>query len=161
MGDDRTLTDTSEHNEHGERRRRLAAWRTSERVLWRTSAELRVRDGLAALASGAADVYDPDEPVDMYGDGIVAELERRTAALLGLPAVVYFPTGTMAQQVALRCWAAAPATTRWRCIRRRIPRCTSARRSPWSAACARSIRRTGRGCRRPTRWPSATSPSAR
>ncbi|MFI2372467.1 threonine aldolase family protein [Streptomyces sp. NPDC018833] len=83
----------------------LAAWRTSERVLWRTSAELRVGDGLAALASGAADVYDPDEPVDLYGDGIVAELERRTAALLGLPAAVYFPTGTMAQQVALRCWA--------------------------------------------------------
>jgi threonine aldolase len=105
VGDDRTVTDTSEHNEHSERRRRLAAWRTSERVLWRTSAELRVGDGLAALASCAADVYDPDEPVDMYGDGIVAELERRTAALLGLPAAVYFPTGTMAQQVALRCWA--------------------------------------------------------
>ncbi|WP_308307634.1 beta-eliminating lyase-related protein [Streptomyces sp. ISL-10] len=96
------MTDTSEHSE---RRRRLAAWRTSKRVLWRTSAELRLGDGLAALASGAADVYDPDEPVDLYGDGIVAELERRTAALLGLPAAVYFPTGTMAQQVALRCWA--------------------------------------------------------
>ncbi|MFF8844745.1 threonine aldolase family protein [Streptomyces sp. NPDC015127] len=99
------MTDTSGHDEHSERRRRLAAWRTSERVLWRTSAELRMRDGLAALASGAAAVYDLDEPADLYGDGIVEELERRTADLLGLPAAVYFPTGTMAQQVALRCWA--------------------------------------------------------
>jgi threonine aldolase len=50
-------------------------------------------------------VYDLDDWVDMYGDGIVGELERRTARTLGMEAAVFFPTGTMAQQVALRCWA--------------------------------------------------------
>jgi threonine aldolase len=46
-----------------------------------------------------------DERPDIYGDGVVALLERRVADLLGKPAAAYFPTGTMAQQVALRCWA--------------------------------------------------------
>ena len=42
----------------------------------------------------------------MYGNGVVAELEQRVARLLGFPeAAAFFPTGTMAQQVALRCWA--------------------------------------------------------
>jgi threonine aldolase len=41
----------------------------------------------------------------MYGDGIVETLEERVAALLGKEAAAFFPTGTMAQQVALRCWA--------------------------------------------------------
>lgn len=75
-------------------------------MLWRSSAECSVGERLAALTADAADVYDLDEAVDTYGDGVVAELERRTAALLGFPAAVFFPTGTMAQQVALRCWAA-------------------------------------------------------
>ncbi len=39
----------------------------------------------------------PDGP-----DGPVAVLERRIANLLGTPAALFFPTGTMAQQVALR-----------------------------------------------------------
>ncbi|MEU9774431.1 beta-eliminating lyase-related protein [Streptomyces sp. NPDC047968] len=88
-----------------DRARHVAAWRASTRVLWRSSAERTVREGLTALAAGAAEVYAMDSPVDLYGDGPVAELERRTAALLGFPAAVHFPTGTMAQQVALRCWA--------------------------------------------------------
>ncbi|HEX6869704.1 MAG TPA: beta-eliminating lyase-related protein [Micromonosporaceae bacterium] len=47
-----------------------------------------------------------DGPGDRYGnDSVVATLEERVAALLGKPAAVFFPTGTMAQQVALRCWA--------------------------------------------------------
>ncbi|WP_410088347.1 threonine aldolase family protein [Streptomyces sp. t39] len=87
------------------RRRRLAAWRASERVLWRGSAEQSLARGLGTLTAGAAGVYDLGEPVDVYGDGVVAELERRTAALLGFPAAVWFPTGTMAQQAALRAWA--------------------------------------------------------
>src|SRR5439155_7713385 len=46
-----------------------------------------------------------DEP-DVYGTGgPVGALEDRVAGLLGTPAAVFFPTGTMAQQVALRCWA--------------------------------------------------------
>ncbi|MEU2259252.1 beta-eliminating lyase-related protein [Streptomyces sp. NPDC019645] len=92
-------------SEEAERRRRLTAWRTSERVLWRGSADGRLGERLAALAADAGTVHDLDEPVDLYGDGVVAELEKRVAALLGFPAAAFFPTGTMAQQVALRCWA--------------------------------------------------------
>ncbi|MGY1772398.1 threonine aldolase family protein [Blastococcus sp. SYSU D00813] len=45
----------------------------------------------------------PDTAVDRYGDGgVVAELEAEVAGLLGLPAAVYLPSGTMAQQSALR-----------------------------------------------------------
>src|SRR4051794_16898536 len=43
----------------------------------------------------------PDTPAD-GADGPVALLERRIAELLGKPAALFFPTGTMAQQVALR-----------------------------------------------------------
>jgi threonine aldolase len=41
--------------------------------------------------------------VDRYGDGgVVAELEAEIAAVLGLPAAAYLPSGTMAQQAVLR-----------------------------------------------------------
>jgi threonine aldolase len=44
-----------------------------------------------------------DTVTDRYGDGgVVAELEAEVAALLGQPAAVYLPSGTMAQQAALR-----------------------------------------------------------
>ncbi len=43
---------------------------------------------------------------DRYGAGEVIEgFERKIAALLGKPAAVFMPTGTMAQQVALRIWS--------------------------------------------------------
>jgi threonine aldolase len=46
---------------------------------------------------------DLDAMPDFYGDGgPVPALERRVAELLGTEAAVIFPTGTMAQQVALR-----------------------------------------------------------
>ncbi|MGX5653938.1 threonine aldolase family protein [Geodermatophilus nigrescens] len=45
----------------------------------------------------------PDTAVDRYGaGGVVAELEAEVAALLDKPAAVYLPSGTMAQQAALR-----------------------------------------------------------
>jgi threonine aldolase len=45
----------------------------------------------------------PDTLVDRYGDGgVVAELEAEVAGVLGQPAAVYLPSGTMAQQAALR-----------------------------------------------------------
>ena len=45
----------------------------------------------------------PDTAVDRYGEGgVVAELEAEVAGVLGLPAAVYLPSGTMAQQAALR-----------------------------------------------------------
>ncbi|MFD3487523.1 threonine aldolase family protein [Streptomyces sp. NPDC058665] len=94
-----------ETSEQDERRRRLAAWHASGRILWRGHADRPVGEQLAALAADASSVYDLDEWADVYGNGVVAELESRVAALLGFPAAAFFPTGTMAQQVALRCWA--------------------------------------------------------
>jgi threonine aldolase len=54
----------------------------------------------------AADLLDTiprDTQVDRYGDGgVVGDLERKVAELLGKPAAVFFPSGTMAQQAVLR-----------------------------------------------------------
>ncbi|MFF8959251.1 threonine aldolase family protein [Streptomyces sp. NPDC014894] len=94
-----------ETTEEALRRRRLAAWRGSRRMLWRGPADRTVGERLTQLAADAGEVCDPGDTPDLYGDGVVAELERRVASLLGFPEAVYFPTGTMAQQVALRCWA--------------------------------------------------------
>ena len=45
----------------------------------------------------------PDTAPDRYGDGgVVAELEAERAGLLGKPAALYLPSGTMAQQSVLR-----------------------------------------------------------
>ncbi|MFI8007735.1 threonine aldolase family protein [Streptomyces sp. NPDC086010] len=93
-------------DEQKQRHRRLTAWRASAKVLARASADRTLAERLAALAADAGTVHDLDEWTDVYGDGVVAEVERRTADLLGMEAAAFFPTGTMAQQVALRCWAA-------------------------------------------------------
>src|SRR6185503_5343961 len=56
-------------------------------------------DALAELATLAPGELEPD----MYGDGgVVAVLEDEVRALLGKPAAAFFPSGTMAQQIALR-----------------------------------------------------------
>ncbi len=48
----------------------------------------------------------PDVEPDRYGDGgPVGALEERVAQLLGTEAALFVPTGTMAQQIALKCWA--------------------------------------------------------
>ncbi|WP_431679255.1 threonine aldolase family protein [Kitasatospora sp. KL5] len=60
---------------------------------------------MAALAADADQVYDLDQRPDAYGDGAVRALEEKVAALLGRQDAAFFPTGTMAQQVALRYWA--------------------------------------------------------
>ncbi|MFG2194799.1 threonine aldolase family protein [Streptomyces sp. NPDC048639] len=88
-----------------QRARRLAAWRAAERRLVRGANNATIRDRLDALTASAPDAYDLDDWVDIYGGGIVGEVERRVAELLGTEAAAFFPTGTMAQQVALRCWA--------------------------------------------------------
>lgn len=51
------------------------------------------------------DAVDADTPPD-GPHGPVAQLERRLAKLLGKPAALFFPSGAMAQQVALRIHAA-------------------------------------------------------
>lgn len=46
------------------------------------------------------------EVPDVYGEGpVIADFEREIAALLGKPAAVFMPSGTMAQPIALRIWA--------------------------------------------------------
>jgi len=56
---------------------------------------------LADLASEAG----PEE-ADRYGEGsIITDLESEVAALLGKEAALFLPSGTMAQQIALRIWA--------------------------------------------------------
>ncbi|TLS39618.1 threonine aldolase [Streptomyces montanus] len=85
--------------------RRWAARRAAERVLWRPCFDSTVGERLALLTDAAPQVYDLDQRVDMYGDRIVETVEERVAALLGKEAAAFFPSGTMAQQVALRCWA--------------------------------------------------------
>nr|WP_243640310.1 beta-eliminating lyase-related protein [Streptacidiphilus pinicola] len=73
---------------------------------------LSLAERLAELAGGAGRAaYDLDGRPDVYGDGIVAALEERVAELLGTEAAAFFATGTMAQQVALRCWAERTGNT--------------------------------------------------
>lgn len=93
------------NQEDAQRLRRINAWAAAERVLVRAPMNLSLGERLTALAAGAGAVTDLDRPADIYGDGVVAELEERIAGLLGTEAAAFFPTGTMAQQVALRCWA--------------------------------------------------------
>ncbi|MFG2883804.1 threonine aldolase family protein [Streptomyces sp. NPDC048297] len=86
-------------------KRRRAAQRAARRTLSRAGWGGTIRERLARLQDEAPGVYDLDEPADIYGNGVVEALEERVAALLGTEAAAFFPTGTMAQQVALRCWA--------------------------------------------------------
>lgn len=63
---------------------------------------MRPREELIALAAATA----PDETADVYGKGaLIEEFEREVAAILGTQAAIFLPTGTMAQQIALRIWA--------------------------------------------------------
>ncbi|MFI2783595.1 threonine aldolase family protein [Streptomyces sp. ALB3] len=92
-------------DEQQQQNRRLTAWQRSTRTLARMSADHTLAERLAALAADAGTVHDLGAWTDVYGGGVVGEVERRTADLLGMEAAAFFPTGTMAQQVALRCWA--------------------------------------------------------
>lgn len=98
---------SADEEQRRRRARRIAAYRRAEHVLARPGFLGTLRERLALLqGEGAQDLYDLDETADMYGTGIVEALEQRVAGLLGKEAAAFFPTGTMAQQVALRCWAA-------------------------------------------------------
>ncbi|MEV7778275.1 beta-eliminating lyase-related protein [Kitasatospora sp. NPDC088351] len=100
----------SKETEGGDRQsiqdRRFAALRGCERLLSGARPQ-SLRDRLAALAEEGASVYDLDRRPDMYGDGVVRTLECRIAGLLGTEDAAFFPTGTMAQQIALRIHAEA------------------------------------------------------
>ncbi|MFI6686098.1 threonine aldolase family protein [Streptomyces sp. NPDC050485] len=96
---------TPEKTPEQARQHRLAVYRGAKRRLADQTVDHTLKRRLTALLADGAEVYDLDEAGDIYGNGAVAELERRTAEALGFPAAAFFPTGTMAQQVALRCWA--------------------------------------------------------
>jgi threonine aldolase len=58
-----------------------------------------------------AETINPDLKPGHYGEGEVVErLEERIATLLGKEAAVFMPSGTMAQQIALRIWCDRAAT---------------------------------------------------
>ncbi len=84
----------------GEERAR-AAVAGAERFLNAWHGTPRARERLEALAGGV----DEAERGDRYGEGErIERLERRIAELLGKEAAVFMPSGTMAQQIALRIW---------------------------------------------------------
>lgn len=109
----RRMSDTEDHGgdpagqtaEKTLQERRWAAYQQARRALTRGGFRSTIRERLELLQEAAPQVYDLDQPPDMYGNRIVETLEERVAALLGTEAAAFFPTGTMAQQVALRCWA--------------------------------------------------------
>ncbi|MEU0579032.1 beta-eliminating lyase-related protein [Streptomyces griseoincarnatus] len=101
---DGTEPTTEEATAPTPRERRIAAWRNAPRVPARLGFLAPLKERLRLLEA-AGDVHDLDETSDIYGNGVVEALERRVAELLGTEAAAFFPTGTMAQQVALRCWA--------------------------------------------------------
>lgn len=56
------------------------------------------------LKKAIADIPD-DQVSDMYGNGEgIEDFENKMAAYLGKDSAVFFPSGTMAQQIALRIW---------------------------------------------------------
>ncbi len=63
----------------------------------------RTRQTAQAVLADLAAYTDPAMLPDMYGQGeLIADFEKQVAALLGKPAGVFMPSGTLAQQIALR-----------------------------------------------------------
>jgi threonine aldolase len=76
-------------------------FRACDRFLFGHGAQ-RPRDVLAELAEEAG----PDEEADRYGEGsLINDFEHEVATLLGKEEALFLPSGTMAQQIALRIWA--------------------------------------------------------
>lgn len=82
--------------------RQVAAAPDAERALFEACTRHLGGTGPRTAASLLATIP-PDTDVDYYGHGgVVAELEADVAGLLGTEAALFFVTGTMAQQAALR-----------------------------------------------------------
>lgn len=63
------------------------------------------RKSMKEIFLGFADVLEGDEYLDEYGSGTyIASFEAEIAELFGKEAAVFMPSGTMAQQIALRIW---------------------------------------------------------
>jgi threonine aldolase len=85
-----------------EEERHRAALAGAERFLNAWHGMPRARQQLETLALAAEE----GERGDRYGEGErLQRLEGRVAALLGKEAAVFMPSGTMAQQIALRIWS--------------------------------------------------------
>lgn len=82
------------------------------KVLARPSINTTMRERLESFLRDGERVADLDQTPDLYGDGVVTKLEQRFTELLGKPAAVFLPTGTMAQQVVLRSWAERSGKTK-------------------------------------------------
>src|SRR5215469_5233829 len=96
-----TLETTTAAEADQKRHERQALFKACERVL-AGHGRLSPRDALLALAEEAT----PDEEADMYGEGeLIERFEHEVAGLLGKAAAVFIPSGTMAQQIALRIWS--------------------------------------------------------
>ncbi|MFE0702961.1 threonine aldolase family protein [Streptomyces sp. NPDC058872] len=98
-------TDETVADEEAAQLHRTTVWGGADRKLWDGFLDGTVGSGLRALADWAQRSGRDGERPDTYGNGLVEELEQRVAEELGFPSAVFFPTGTMAQQVVLRCWA--------------------------------------------------------
>jgi threonine aldolase len=80
----------------------LAAIRGADRYLNGWHGRPTMRERLLEIAEATAD----DERPDNYGGGErIERLEARIAATVGAEAAVFMPSGTMAQQIAMRIWS--------------------------------------------------------
>jgi threonine aldolase len=94
-------TDADMRSIEEKKRERQALFRACERMLG-GHGRVSPRDALLALAEEAA----PEEAADNYGEGeLIERFEHEVAGLLGKEAAVFMPSGTMAQQIALRIWS--------------------------------------------------------
>jgi threonine aldolase len=102
----RTATDTQTTEAQTSEEERRAIFAACERFLF-GHGRTTLRGSVESLLREAGD----DEEPDMYGKGALIEsFEREIAQLLGKAAAVFMPSGTMAQQIALRIWS-----ERWNC----------------------------------------------
>jgi threonine aldolase len=93
--------ETSDQERTARQREREAIQRQCERFL-HGHGPVRMRAALEALAAEVGEDEDPDN----YGAGdLIASFEHEVAGLLGKEAAVFMPSGTMAQQIALRIWS--------------------------------------------------------
>lgn len=84
---------------------RAAAWKAAFRQAERFLNGHPPRSLGEEMAALAASVSESDE-ADRYGEGaLLNDFEAEIARLLGKEAAVFMPSGTMAQQIALRIWA--------------------------------------------------------
>ena len=80
---------------------RRAIYRRCERFLGGHGPQ-QPKTMLLALAEATG----ADEYADGYGEGaLIEQFEQEVADLLGKEAAVFMPSGTMAQQIALRIWS--------------------------------------------------------